>query len=437
MANALLTISDITNEGLMILENELTLSDKINKEYDDRFGMDGAKIGYTINVRKPARFTVSGGPNLNVQDFVETSIPVTLTNQAHIDTQFITSDLLLSMDDFRKRVLKPKIAALANSVDAFVAQKMSMGTANIIGTAGTLPTTTAPFFTAGAILDTEGVPRDGERFLVMDQFTHASMVPSLQGLYNPQNIIAEQFKKGLLARDALGFANYMDQNIYTQSFGNWAGSPVYNATYGSSAIIATGWADSGTLGVSGFTNASSTVKVGDTFTLATVYMVNPQNRNTTKQLRTFVVLPPASGTPATGTFTAVLDSFGNTIGGTYNANSSGQLSLTVAVAVITGGQFQNVSNGPVSTTSALTPTGISVSGPQNLAFHKDAFTLVSADLPLPRGVEDAARAAHKDVGISMRVVRQYTINNDAIPTRLDILYGVAPLYRELACRITG
>lgn len=108
MSNTLLNISDITNEGLMILENELTLCDKLNKEYDDRFGLDGAKIGYTVNIRKPARFTVSGGPILNVQDFVETSIPVTLTNQAHVDTQFITSDLLLSMDEFAKRVLKPK-----------------------------------------------------------------------------------------------------------------------------------------------------------------------------------------------------------------------------------------------------------------------------------------------------------------------------------------
>ena len=296
--------------------------------------------------------------------------------------------MLLSIDDFNRRVLKPKIAALANSVDAFVANKMRMNIANIVGTPGTLPTTTNPFFLAGAILDTEGVPRDGERYLVMDPFTHQSMVPSLQGLYNPQNIICEQFKKGLLARDALGFANYMDQNISSQTFGNWAGSPVFNTTYGGSgAIIATGWADSGTIGVSGFTNASSTVNVGDTFTMATVYMVNPQSRQSTKQLRTFVVLPP-SGTPAYGTFTATYDVFGNVNGGTYNANSSGQLQLTIAVAVITGGQFQNVTNGPTTGTSALTPTGTSQTGPQNLAFwclltcHCQAVSIWRLVLPI-------------------------------------------------------
>lgn len=437
MSNSLLTIADITNEGLMILENSLTLTSKLNREYDDRFGMDGAKIGYTINLRKPARFTVSGGPALNVQDFVETSVPATLTNQAHIDTQFITSDLLLSMDMFSSRVLKPKIAALANSIDANNALQMMIGTANIVaGTVGTTPTALDTFLTAGAILDTEAAPRDGERYMVTDPFTQASMVKSLTGLFNPQVSIGEQYKKGLMARDTVGFEWYMDQNITSQTYGNWAGSPVYNATYGSSAVLATGWADSGVLGMSGFTNASSTIKVGDTFTIAGVYMVNPQNRATTKQLRTFVVRPPV-GSPATGTFTPVTDAFGNVIGGTYNPNSSGQLSLTVAVAVIYGGQFQNVSAAPITTTSVITPTGTSVTGAQNLAFHRDAFTVVSADLPLPGGVDMAARAAHKDVGVSMRIVRQYTINNDALPTRIDILYGIAPMYRELACRVSS
>lgn len=435
MANTLLTIADITNEGLMILENELVVADKINKEYDDRFGLDGAKIGYTVNIRKPARFTVSGGPMLNVQDFVETSVPATLTNQAHVDTQFITSDLLLSMDDFSRRVLRPKIAALANNVDAFTATAMKNGTANIIGTAGTIPTTLAPFLTSGAILDTEAAPRDGMRYLVADQFTQASMVGSLTGLFNPQISISEQYKKGLMSRQTVGYDWYMDQNIASHTFGSWAGTPLFDATGTSSALLTSGWADNGTLALKGFTNSTAVVNVGDTFTFAGVFMANPQNRVATKQLRTFVVLP-AVGTPTAGTFSPVTDVFGNVTGGTYTSSGSGTLQIRIAVAIISAGQFQNVGAAPAAN-APVTATGVSVSGPQNLAFHKDAFTLVSADLPLPGGVDMAARAAHKDVGVSMRVVRQYTINNDALPTRIDILYGVAPLYRELSCRVTG
>jgi hypothetical protein len=438
MSNTLLTISDITNEGLMILENELTLADKINREFDDKFGVDGAKIGYTINLRRPARFTVSGGPALQVQDFVEGSTPATLTNQAHIDTQFITSDLLLSMDMFKKRVLKPKIAALANNVDAGVATQMRIGTANIVGTPGTLPTGTTglqTFLNAGAILDTEAAPRDGERYAVLDQFSQATMVGGLTGLFNPQMEISEQYRKGLMARNTVGADWYMDQNVTNQTWGSWAGAPKFGTAGVSSALISSGWADSGTLYCTGFTASTAVVNVGDTFTVATVLMVNPQNRAATKQLRTFVVRPPV-GTPSNGTFSPVTDVFGNIVGGTYTSDGSGILQLTVAVALITAGQFQNVSSAPANN-AVLVPSGTAVTGPQNLLFHRDAFTLISADLPLVRGVEDCARASDKDVGMSMRIVRQYTIGNDAIPTRIDILYGVAAMYRELACRVTG
>jgi len=34
-------------------------------------------------------------------------------------------------------------------------------------------------------------------------------------------------------------------------------------------------------------------------------------------------------------------------------------------------------------------------------------------------------------------VRQYDINNDVFPTRIDMLYGTAVYYDELACRLGG
>jgi hypothetical protein len=439
MANQLLTISDITNEGLMVLENELTLTDKINREYSDRYAVAGAKIGYTENIRMPARVTVSGGPALAVQDFVENSVPVTLTNQAHTDTQFQTSDLLLSMDMFKTRVLKPQIAALANSVDSYVATYMKNYTANVVGTPGTSPTAITPFLTAGSVLDTEPAPRDGQRYAVVDQFTQASMIGGQTTLFNPQALIGEQYKKGILGKQIAGFDFYMDQNIVTQTYGNWTtGSSVKYSTSGtSSALLTSGWARSGTLYLTGFTNATSTVNVGDTFTIAGVYMANAQNRAGTKQLRTFTVIPPA-GTPSNGTFTATKDVFGNTVGGTYNADSSGNLQVTVSVCIISAGQFQNVGAAPANN-AVVTPTATSSSAalgsPQALTFHRDAFTFVSADLPIVGGVDQCARASDSQVGISMRITRQYMIGNDALPTRIDILYGVGALYPEFASRV--
>src|ERR1041385_891108 len=105
MSNNLLTISKITNEALMVLENETTFTAEMNREYDDQFAVTGAKIGNTVNVRKPGRFIGTTGPALNIEDFNETSVPVTLNTQFHVDTQFTTQELALSLDAFNDRII--------------------------------------------------------------------------------------------------------------------------------------------------------------------------------------------------------------------------------------------------------------------------------------------------------------------------------------------
>jgi hypothetical protein len=73
--------------------------------------------------------------------------------------------------------------------------------------------------------------------------------------------------------------------------------------------------------------------------------------------------------------------------------------------------------------------------PQNLVYHKNAITLATADLLLPQGVDMASRQVHN--GISMRIVRQYDINNDRMPCRVDVLYGYSTIRAPMACRIWG
>jgi len=163
MANNLLTISMITNEALMVLENELTFTGRVDRSYDEQFAIVGAKIGNTVNVRRPGRFIGTTGPALNVEDFNETSTPVTLDTQFHVDTQFTTQDLTLSLDMFSDRVLKPAIAAIANKMDYDGTSMAVLKTANTVGTAGTVPSDIATFLTAQAYLDGEGSPRDGKR----------------------------------------------------------------------------------------------------------------------------------------------------------------------------------------------------------------------------------------------------------------------------------
>ena len=406
MSNNLLTISMITNEALMVLENELTFSSEVERNYDDQFAVTGAKIGATLNVRRPGRFIGTSGPALNVEDFNETSVPVTLSTQFHVDTQFTTQDLALSLDMFSDRVLKPAVAAVANKIDFDGTSMAKFNTANIVGTPGTPPTSLLTYLTAQAYLDSEGAPRDGRRSCIIEPFTGATIVDSLKGLFVPNSTIGNQFSKGMMGRDSAGMNWKMDQNIAAQTFGTYTGTATIN-TSTDGGILTSGWAQTSTLTLS--KTGTFTPNVGDTFTIANVFAVNPQNRQAygSNKLRNFVV-------------TAI----------------SGN-SVTVSPAVISAGQFQNVSIVSPGA-SAVTPfNATGAVSPQNIVMHKNAFTLATADLELPDGVHFAGRASDKDLGLSLRVVRQYTINNDSIPTRVDVLYGWAPLYPELACRVAS
>ena len=389
MSNTLLTISKITNEALMVLENELTFTSEVDRNYDDQFAVVGAKIGNTVNVRRPGRFIGTTGPALNVEDFNETSVPVTLSTQFHVDTQFTTQDLALSLDMFSDRVLKPAIAAIANKIDRDGLAMATLQTANIVGTAGTPPTGLITYLTAGAYLDSEGAPRDGRRSCIVEPFTSATIVDSLKGLFVPQEAIGEQYRKGLMGRDSAGMNWKMDQNVVSQTFGNnGAGATASVNTTTGTGFLSSGWASSSNISVTAAT-ATVNLNAGDVFTIAGVYAVNPQNRQAygSNKLRNFVVK------------TAVSITSGSTS------------TVTVSPAVITAGQFQNVSIPSTSSSAAVTQfNATGTVSPQNIIMHRNAFTLAVADLELPEGVHFAGRASDKEIGLSMRVVRQYTIN---------------------------
>ena len=424
MSNTLLTISKITNEALMVLENELTFSSEVDRNYDDQFAVVGAKIGATVNVRRPGRFIGTTGPALNVEDLNETSVPVTLSTQFHVDTQFTTQDLALSLDMFSDRILKPAVAAIANKIDFDGTTTAALNTANIVGTAGTPPTSLLTYLNAQAYLDSEGAPRDGRRSCIVEPFTSATIVDNLKGLFNPTSAISEQYTKGLMGRDSGGMNWKLDQNIVSQTFGNFTTNTVTASvnTTTATGFLTSGWASSSTITLTAANTGTINLNAGDTFQIAGVYATNPQNRQAygTNKLRSFVVKSAVS------------------------VASGSSVSVTVSPAIISGGQFQNVSIPTTSSTAAVTffasqynASGYGVVSPQNIVMHRNAFTLAMADLELPEGVHFAGRASDKEIGLSMRVVRQYTINNDSIPTRVDVLYGWAPLYQELACRVAA
>lgn len=398
--NTLLTTSLITKEALRVLENNLTGAKTINREYDSKFAVEGAKIGSSLNIRKPVRYIVVEGQALVLQDANETQATLTLDKQFQVAFQFSSSDLALSIDLFSDRFVKPAVSALANKIDSYILSFYKR-IYQAVGTPGTTPNALLTYLQAGVKLNNSATPRDGMRSLILTPLQEATIVDALKGLFQQASKIAEQYSSGQMGT-AIGFDWHMDQNLPTHTYGTYAGTPLVDgANQVGSALITDGWS-----------SGASTLNEGDVFTIAGVYAVNPQSRASTGALQDFAVTATISDT-------------------------SGAMTIAITPEIIISGPFQTVTAAPANNAAITVLGATGAVSPQGIAWHKDAMTYASADLPLPSGVDKASRASDKQLGISLRMVRDYDINTDQFPCRLDILCGALLLRPELACRIQG
>ncbi len=407
MSNAVLTPVMITNQAVIVLENECQMIDLVSSQYSDQFAKDGAKIGSVLNVRKPPRYIGRQGAGLAVEDQTETQVPLVLTTQFGVDVQFTSQELTLSLQDFSDRVLKPQMAVIANRIDRD-GLLLYQSVPNVVGTPGTPPATLASLMAVRQRLLEMAAPDDGQMSLVIGPAAQSSLINGLGSLFNAQDALAKQYKRGALEPVA-GLKVYQDQNVVAQTVGALGGSPTVN---GANQGLTVGWAYSQNLVTNGWTAAAGNrLKAGDVFTIANVFSVNPQSRQSTGVLQQFVVQADTA------------------------SDSGGNATIPIVPAIIAAGQFQNVNAQPASG-AALTVVGsASTSYAQNLGFHKSAFTVAFADLVMPRGVDMAERRVYKSV--SIRIIRAYDINNDRFPSRTDVLYGYKAVYPELGCRLTN
>ena len=394
----------------MAFKNKLGFTKNVDKQYSEEFAIKGAKIGNTVTIRKPPRFTVTSGPALAVQNVVEESAALVLGSQKHVDFLFSSADLALTVDKFKERYLDNAVIALGNQVDSDGLVLAGQTTANYVGTPGTTPGSSG---TSQALiqlilqsqqkLNEMACPQDANRSFYINPAAQPTIVSQLAGLFQSSEKIKEQYEMGMMG-EGLGGMWHMAQNIYSRTIGLLGGTPLVSGAGQTGASLNTqGWSNS----ITGLLN------VGDSFTIAGVNSVNPITKQSTGSLQCFIV-------------TAVA-----------NSGSSGLATLSIYPSITTSGPTQTVTASPAAG-AAITVSGASaVVTPQNLLCHKNAFTLGTADLERPEGVDFAATASDPESGLSLRIVRNYDINSDTFPCRLDILYGWAALRPEWACRIQG
>lgn len=389
MANNLLTPTLVAREALNILHQNLNFVGSIDRQHDASFAKDGAKIGDTLKIRKPNQYTVRSGATLSTQETQESSVSLQVATQKGVDVNFTSSELALSLDDFSKRVLAPAMSVLAANIEA---DAMSMYKDVYQSVWATGATTLAHVGSARTMLQRSLTPLT-DRTANLNNQAMQDLVSASSTLFNPNADIAKQYREGYMGR-VQGF-DFMDNSLWANhSRGDANASYVCNTSTG----ITSG---SGTITLSG---GSGTIKAGDVFTIAGVYAVHPETKANTGSLQQFV------------------------------AAADGTTSVSVYPVPVTSGATQNVAIVGAGAGKAVTVFGTaSTDVGTSLVYNQGAFAFATADLPVPKGVDWAAREVFD--GISLRIVRNYDIVNDKFPCRIDVLYGFKTVRPELAARI--
>lgn len=402
MANSLITPTKIAKVGLAHLENNLVMGKKVYREYKKEF----VKVGDTVNIRRPVRFTAQDGATAVMQDVTEGNFSITIDTRKHVAWEFSTQDLTLTIEEYSKRYIEPACITLANQVD-YALTGLYNKVWNWVGTPGQTVNSLTDFLKAPERLDLGAAPKDS-RQAVFSPADHYGVVGGAGSLYIP-DVARDAYRRGTMGTLA-GISTDMDQNIRTHTTGALAGGGLVNGASQNVTYAASKTTNTQSLITDDWTG-STTFKAGDVFTIADVYAVNPISKATLPHLQQFVIQSDVT------------------------ADGSGNATLTIAPAIITSGAYQNVSAAP-GDDAAITVVGSgSTNYPQNLVFHRNAFALVMCDLEMPDGASWKARENQN--GFSIRVVKDYDFTNDKDMIRLDILFGVKAIYPDLATRLNG
>ena len=403
--NTLLTIGAITYELLDCFENNLVFCKGIMRQYSSEFAVPGNKIGPTLNIRLPAQLRTTSGPNLQAQDYEEQFVPLTIDQQEHVDLQFSSFEMTLSLDDWRRRIGRPSGIVLANKVDAFgLAQYWAIPNAIISPPSSPTVSKWKAYLQAKAILADNGTPEDGTWRAILNQWEEVEVVNELKGLFQSSEKIKQQYERGVMGTSG-GLDWFSDQNVAVHTSGPLGGAPLHATTVAGGASIT----------VTGFTAAAALrANKGDIFTMAGVNAVNPVSLASTGKLRQFTVTADV------------------------NSAADGTATIPISPPIIGPATPAN----PRQTVAAL-PTGnppltflmtANTAYYQNLVHQEQAFAMAMCRLQEPFSGQ-SAYSVDSDVGVAIRTWKASDISTDMHASRADEAFGFAVTRPQWAVRV--
>ena len=411
MANTSLTTDIIADTALAILDNELGWVKKLYRAHESEFDkrINGYTVGETISIRRPADFTVRSGATMDTQDVIEGKVTLTVDRQRGVDFKFTSAERTMKIPELAERVMKPAMRPLINHIANDCASTMYKGFYNWVGTPGNTLSTFAEFALAPERLDEMSVPMS-DRCAVLSPTDHWGLVGNQTGLY-VQGLAREAYTDGSIGNIG-GIDTYMSQVTPTHTTGSrddttpLVDGASQNVTYDTAKNT---WTQ--TLITDGHDTAA-TIKAGDVFTIADVYMVNQQTKAATGILQQFVVTADV----------------------TAHVTTTSDTNLVISPPIITSGPHQTVDSVPADDAAITWVGSASTNYRQNMVFHKNSMALAVVPMEIPEGAVNVSRRSYKD--FSVRIIPVYDGVNDVGKYRLDILYGRELIDPRLGVRIS-
>lgn len=415
MSNTFNTLKDapgmIAASAAAMLADELHFCKSIAKVDPKEYkGKNGYGSGDTIYISKPARYvpTTTFDITSAIQGSTEEKVALKadIISTVGLDADSLEFAYEAELKEYVNRIVQPAVSSIAQDVEQRMLQKATQATFNLVGTAGSTTFEVDDILSAREKMSKFLAPKDDGRYFLHDSTAGRKAVGARKGLFQNASEVGKQYKSGFVGQ-ADGY-NWMESEL------------IYNHTNGADvtgvaieADVLTPATGASSIGVDGLTNTTGTVKKGTVFTIADVYAVHPITKEKLPFLQQFVVTADAAG----------------------DASTYATLNISPTIYGPTSGSLQNVNALPTDEAALVFVGAASTTYTQNLAYHKNAFRMVSLPLIMPSKAEFAEQKTVD--GITVAIIRDFDVKTRKMITRLDFLGGICADRPEWACRVTG
>lgn len=405
----MLTNSEITANGLDMLECELGPASHTERKFEGLFGNEPGKSnkGDSYQIRKPPLAEVNEAWAADYQSVDDDSVTLVMDKPKSVDWEITDKQFHLDLTNFEYQVSQPAMSALAHKWNLEV-MRLYKKAWNYVGVPETATSASADYLQAGVLMDNNCAPRDGSRAIFLNPRTMAAAVEANKSLQHPEALGAA-FRKGLYKKDILGFDWHMTQIVANHLSGaNTGGGLIDGAGQTGSSLL-----------MDDFTASSPAFKEGDILDLTGYRDLIPQIYETVLGYVRRVVVTSDVNSDSTGNETTV----------------------PIAPTLIAAGKGRNVTGTLADAEAVLlfnhASSYASKTFPQCLAWPKAAIALGFVELKTPGGLDTGATKTDGKRGISLRFTRRWDQDTSSWKVRYQTFGGLVPTRPEWIVRIFG